>query len=163
MKNILIYFLCLFFTINFVYTKEDNLKKALDFTSLEVVTKKELKLSNYYGKVIILNFFASWCPPCKKEIPDFIKLYNKYHKQGLEIIGIALDEEKNIKSFIKKMKINYPVIIGNNKITSDYQGISGIPTTFIIDKKGYIREKYVGFVSYEIFENIIKKISSEKE
>lgn len=135
-----------------------NLKKAPDFT-LTSLDKNEIKLSNYKGKVIILDFWASWCPPCKAEIPSFIELYKKYKEQGLAIIGIALSDEKyNIQAFAKNFKINYPIAMGNEKIVRDYGGIRGLPTTFIIDKEGNIREKFIGYMPKEVFEETFLKL-----
>jgi peroxiredoxin len=119
-----------------------------------------LKLSDYLGKVIILDFWATWCPPCRAEIPDFINLYNEYREKGLLIIGISLDSSgiETVKKFVNKMGINYPIVMGNNKVINDFGGITGIPTTFIIDRKGNQIQKFVGYRSKEVFESEIKKL-----
>lgn len=135
-----------------------DLRKAPDFT-LTSLDKNEIKLSNYKGKVIILDFWATWCPPCKAEIPFFIELYKKYREQGLAIIGVAIsDEEYKVQAFAKNFKINYPVAMGNEKIVEDYGGIRGLPTTFIIDKEGNIREKFIGYMPKEVFEEAFLKL-----
>jgi len=133
-------------------------RKAPDFM-LTSLNKNKIKLSDYKGKVIILDFWATWCPPCKAEIPHFIDLYDKYNKQGLEIIGIATSDEKyKVDSFIKNFKINYPVAMADEKIANDYGGIRGLPTTFIIDKDGNIREQFVGYRPKEVFEEAFLKL-----
>jgi cytochrome c biogenesis protein CcmG/thiol:disulfide interchange protein DsbE len=122
------------------------------------VSLKELK-----GKVVLLNFWGTWCGPCRQEIPAFIKLTEKYKKDGLEIIGITLTSgsPENIQSFSDKWGINYTLLTdieGNETqvVTAKYgqatgQRITGIPTTFIIDREGYIRQRYVGPRSESIF------------
>ena len=135
---------------------------APDFTLADLdgnwVSLKELK-----GKVVLLNFWGTWCGPCRQEIPAFIKLTEKYKKDGLEIIGITLTSgsPENIQSFSDKWGINYTLLTdieGNETqvVTAKYgqatrQRITGIPTTFIIDREGYIRQRYVGPRSESIF------------
>ena len=120
-------------------------------------------LSSLKDKVIILDFWATWCPPCRKEIPDYIDLYQRYKDKGLEIVGVLLDRAKKsrLKSFIEEMGISYINVLGNNKVTQKYGNIRAIPTTFIIDTNGNIVEKYVGFTSKETFENKISELLDE--
>ena len=115
-----------------------------------------VSLEEMKGKVVLLNFWGTWCGPCRKEIPAFIKLMEKYQKDGLEIVGVTLSSgsSDNIQSFADKWGINYTLLTdieGNETqvVTSNYgkatgQRINGIPTTFIIDRQGYIRQRYVG-------------------
>jgi len=144
-------------------TMPSDVKPAPDF-DLPDVNGKRVKLSNFKGKVIILDFWATWCPPCRAEIPGFIELYKKYKDKGVEIIGISLDEGgvKDVLPFMKEFGINYTILIGNYKVTQDYGGIRGIPTTFVIDKKGNIRAKYVGYRPKEVFERDIIMLLNEK-
>jgi peroxiredoxin len=130
---------------------------APQFT-LSDMTGRSVSLSDYRGKVVILDFWATWCPPCKKEIPDFIALQNQYALQGLQIIGVGLDEPSNVASFVQQYGINYPVVVGDDAIANRYGGVSGIPTTFIIDKQGKIRNRYEGFTDRSVFEAEIKKL-----
>lgn len=131
--------------------------EAPSFT-LSDIDGHSVSLSNYRGKVIILDFWAPWCPPCRREIPDFISLQNQYASQGLQIIGIGLDQPNNVASFVQEHGINYPVVVGSNAITNLYGGISGIPTTFVIDRRGNIINKFEGFTNRSIFEEEIKKL-----
>ena len=130
---------------------EGSSDKAAEF-SMNSISGGKIKLSDYAGKVIILDFWATWCPPCKAEIPFFIELYKQYKKDGLVIIGAALDEKSKVVSFVKKNGVNYPVGLGDQKLGQLYGGIRGIPTTFVIDRKGNIVSKYVGFRPKQVFE-----------
>ena len=142
--------------------RPDYAIKAPDFT-LRTVQGELFKLSENRGKVIMLNFWGTWCGPCRREIPDFNKLHAKYQKDGLKIVGITITSgsAKNILDFMNDWDMKYTVLtdIDNNetqKVTSDYgraigKPITGIPTTLIIDKEGYIVKGYVGPRSEEVF------------
>jgi peroxiredoxin len=119
---------------------------------------KSVSLKDFKGKVVILDFWATWCPPCRMEIPGFIDLQKSYGAKGLQVVGVALDQPDRVKSFVAANGINYPVVLGNNQIVSSYGGITGIPTTFLIDKEGRIVEKFEGMRPKETFETAIKKL-----
>jgi len=139
-----------------------NAIKAPDFT-LRTVQGELFKLSENRGKVIMLNFWGTWCGPCRREIPDFNKLHAKYQKDGLEIVGVTLTSgsSKNILEFMNDWDMEYTVLtdIDNNetqRVTSIYgraigRPITGIPTTLIIDQEGYIVKGYIGPRSEEVF------------
>ncbi|MFH1189680.1 MAG: TlpA disulfide reductase family protein [Candidatus Omnitrophota bacterium] len=120
-----------------------------------------VKLSDFKGKVILLNFFAKWCPPCRQEIPDFVALQKQYGDKGLAIIGVSLTPAKDVKPFAEKEGINYPVLIGDAASDAAYGPIRSIPTTFLIDKDFRIAEKYIGSRSKEVFESDIKELLSQ--
>lgn len=135
-----------------------NVGSAAPQFTLKDINGRNVNLADYKGKVIILDFWATWCPPCRDEIPDFIALQNEYGKKGLQVIGISVDREgvKVVKPFYEKMGMNYPVLLTDGKVETAYGGIRAIPTTFIIDKKGSIAKKYVGFQPKSVFEKDIK-------
>jgi peroxiredoxin len=144
---------------NAVTGSAKSLGMAPDFT-LNDLNGRPFSFSETRGKVVILDFWATWCPPCREEIPHFVALYRDYRGKGLEIVGVSLDQggANAVKPFVKANGINYPVVIGNRKVTADYGGIRGIPTTFIIDRKGRIAEKFVGYRDKAVFEKAIKKL-----
>ncbi|MDO8602679.1 MAG: TlpA disulfide reductase family protein [Candidatus Omnitrophota bacterium] len=120
----------------------------------------EKKLSDFKGSVVIIDFWATWCPPCRQEIPHFVDLYSQYKDQGLEIIGVSMDQspEKVIPDFIEKNNINYTILFGEDNVYDLYGGINAIPTTFLVDKEGNIRKKYIGYNGKEVFEKDIKEL-----
>ncbi len=121
---------------------------------------KSVKLSDFKGKVVILNFWATWCPPCRQEIPDFVALQKQYADKGLVIIGVSLDEggAPVVKSFVKKMSIQYPVVMGDQETAAAYGGIEVVPTTFVIDKTGRIAAQHEGGADRATFEAEIKPL-----
>jgi len=125
--------------------------------TLTDINGKSVSLSDFKGKVVILDFWATWCPPCKREIPDFIKLQKEFGSRGLQVVGIALDEPGKVQAYASQNGINYPVLLGSDDIAWKYGGIQGIPTTFIIDKTGKIVSKFEGYRPREVFESEIKK------
>ena len=132
-------------------------KRATNF-SLQDLDNKTVRLSDYNGKVVILDFFATWCPPCKAEIPAFVELVKDYGDKNLVIIGISVERGGDIRAlrqFANDYKINYPVLIDDGITSGEYGPIPGIPTTFIIDKKGNIVEKIVGARRKSYFERIV--------
>ena len=130
---------------------------APDFTLPDLEGNK-VNLSDYKGKVIILDFFASWCPPCRQEIPDFIKLQDAYSSKGFTVIGVALVNLEDAKNFASQIGINYPVLIDDEKASAAFGPIRSIPTTFVIGKDMKIAKMYIGFRPKETFEKDIQDL-----
>lgn len=167
MINKLILILMLALSINVFSGDRTEIKnegnKAPNF-SLKSTKGKTINLTDYKGKIVILDFWATWCPPCRKGIPDLISIQKKY-KKNVVVIGVSLDGDKTIKDvpkFIKDYKINYPIVYGDDKVVADYGGIRSIPTSFMIDKKGNVADMQVGLVEKEIFINKIKELLKKK-
>jgi len=137
-------------------------KAAPSFT-LQDLNGKPVSLSDFKGKVIVLDFWATWCPPCVIEIPHFIELYEQYKDQGFAMVGISLDREgiSVVKSFVRKYQINYPILMTDGQVDRVYGGITAIPTTFVIDSAGNIRQKYIGYRDKAVFEADIKALLTE--
>lgn len=182
MFKLLASFLILFFTISVTGCQKQNKpeqspavennsstseikgdeNKAPDFTLL-TVEGKNVSLSDFKGKVVIVDFWATWCPPCRRGIPDLISLQNDY-KDKIAVIGISMDQENTkagVPDFVNKMGINYPIVYFNNKVIDDYGGISAIPTTFIIDQNGNIINKLIGLYPKSEIEKQLKVLIKE--
>ena len=142
-----------------VSVKKTGFKPAPEF-SLKDSSGIERKFSDFKGNVVIIDFWATWCPPCREEIPHFVELYNQYKDQGLEIIGVSMDQspERVIPGFIEKNNINYTILFGEDKVYDLYGGINAIPTTFIVDKDGNLVRKYIGYKEKGVFEQDIKEL-----
>lgn len=134
-------------------------KKAPGF-SLPDLEGRTIRLSDYDGRVVMLNFFATWCPPCGKEIPDFIEMVDTMDSEKFIIIGISVERggSAEVKRFAAEKKINYPVLIDDGVVSSAYGPIYSIPTTFVIDKNGNIAQKIVGSRAKKEFEKIIEPL-----
>ena len=122
-----------------------------------------LQLSALKGKVVIVDFWATWCPPCLEEVPHFNELYTQYKGKGFEMIGIALDEEGPgpVASFVKDQRVSYPVAMGNDRLLQGFGGILGLPTTFVLDKNGRVAHKQIGYQEKEVFEKEIQQLLAE--
>jgi peroxiredoxin len=125
---------------------------APDFT-LPQLDGPELQLSSYRGKVVLLDFWATWCVPCREEIPHFIELQDKYRDKGLQIIGVSMDDgPAPVKDFYQQFHMNYPVVMGNAKTGELYGGVLGLPIAFVIDRNGRITAKHIGAAKPEVIE-----------
>ncbi len=136
-------------------------KKAnLDFTVTDMNGQK-VRLADYKGKVILLDFWATWCPPCKAEIPGFVELQDAYHDKGLQVIGVSVDDTPDkLKPFATEFKMNYPVLVGLDRddLQDAYGPMWGIPTTFLIARDGRICRKNSGLVGKDKYELDIKRL-----
>lgn len=125
--------------------------EARDFKAPDI-NGKVITLSDYKGKIILLNFFATWCPPCRMEMPDFNALSKKYPKE-VEVIAVAVGREslERVKSFVKSNNLSFTVIMDDGNISSLYGPMPGIPVTVVIDKNFNIQRRYIGMRSKEVF------------
>jgi peroxiredoxin len=133
---------------------------AFDLATLD---GRRVKLSDYRGKAVLLNFWATWCSPCKVEMPWFVDLQKKYGNDGLVILGVAMDDSEppKIAQFANEMGVNYPVLLGTDKVSEDYGNVEFLPTSFYIDRDGKIVGKGTGLLGRgEIEENIRKALAS---
>ncbi len=127
---------------------------------LQDVDGKAVQSSQFAGKVVLVDFWATWCPPCRKGIPDLIALQKEHGDKGLAVVGISLDRDgpAGVKEFMKKMGVTYPIVMGDEKVVEAFGGIDGIPTAFLIDRKGNLVMKHVGLASKEDLEKAIKPL-----
>jgi len=127
--------------------------------TLNDVDGNPVSFAQFKGKTVVIDFWATWCPPCRVEIPGYIEMQNEYAKDDLVIIGVSLDRKgpEVVKSFMEKHGMNYVVVMGNEKTVEAFGGFRGIPTTFIVDRDGNIRDKKTGAEEKEVFEARLKK------
>jgi cytochrome c biogenesis protein CcmG, thiol:disulfide interchange protein DsbE len=125
--------------------------------SLPELTGKTLKLSDYRGKVILLDFWATWCGPCREEIPHFVELQNQLGDQGFQVIGVSMDDgPEPVRDFYRQFRMNYPVVMGNAKIGELYGGVLGLPIAFVIGRDGRIYSKHIGATDISLFDREIQ-------
>jgi thiol-disulfide isomerase/thioredoxin len=149
LKRVLSLSLCIAWVFLFSHCAKEGKppSSAPDFT-LQSLDNQEITLSKLKGKVVLLDFWATWCAPCRESIPHLIQLHNSYREKGLEVIGMNLDKGslETVHRFGKSMDIPYPITITTEDIARDY-GVTALPTTVLIDKTGKIRQKLLGFNS----------------
>jgi thiol-disulfide isomerase/thioredoxin len=144
--------------------------KPFDFKfSLPNLDDKKVSLDDYKGKVVIVDIWGTWCPPCRREIPHFVDLYKEYHDKGLEIVGINYEQEdtpaeakKVIQEFLKENKVPYTCVIGDDETQKQVPDFEGYPTTLFLDRAGKVRLKLVGGYEKGALEAAIKKLLDEK-
>jgi thiol-disulfide isomerase/thioredoxin len=132
---------------------------APDFTLKSLPDGKQVRLSSLRGKAVVVNFWATWCEPCKVEMPSLVDLQKKYGPQGLQIVGVAMDdaEDKEITGFAHKMGVNYIVLKGTEKVGDLYGGIDKLPLTYYLDRSGKVVEQTVGLAGESVIEDAIKR------
>jgi thiol-disulfide isomerase/thioredoxin len=127
---------------------------------LRDVDGQPVSSAQFLGKVVVLDFWATWCPPCQAEIPGFVELQKTYGDQGLVVIGVSMDQAgpSVVKDFMKQHGMNYPVVMGDDAINQAFGGIEGLPTTFIINRAGTLIDRHVGYTDKADFERAIKPL-----
>ncbi len=138
---------------------EKDRKTAPDF-ALKDADGRTVRLSDYRGKVVLLNFWATWCGPCKIEIPWFIEFEQTHKDKGFAVVGVSMDEEgwDVVRPFVAAMRVNYRTVIGTDMVAQQYGGVDALPTTFVIDREGKIAATHVGLVSKSDYENDIQAL-----
>lgn len=120
-------------------------RPAPDFT-LPDSDGNQVRLSDYRGKVVLLDFWATWCPPCRAAIPHIVSLQRKYRSEGFVVFGLNMDHNpEDLVSFMSRVSVNYPILMTDTAMRDSYGGVSSIPLAFLIDRQGNIRDKYMGY------------------
>jgi peroxiredoxin len=145
-------------------TRKSPEKPGPDF-SLKDSNGQTVHLADYHGKVVLLNFWATWCGPCKVEIPWFIELQRKYKDKKFAVLGVSMDDDgwDSVRKYIAHHKFNYPVVIGDDLTGKLFGGVEDLPTTFILDRGGHIAVKHVGLISKDIYEGEIQEQLSSRQ
>jgi cytochrome c biogenesis protein CcmG, thiol:disulfide interchange protein DsbE len=134
-------------------------KPAPNFSLKDVLQGKEYSLSQFKGKVVVINFFTFFCGPCRDEMPDLNKINNELKGKGLQTLGIALSSNPTqIRFLVKQLGLEYPVLIGNDKVSDAYGSIAVVPTTVIIDKEGNVAQRIEGTRKKEVFLKLIQPL-----
>jgi peroxiredoxin len=134
-------------------------KMAPDFALASLDGKTTIRLSDYRGKAVLLNFWATWCVPCKIEMPWFVELQNEYGAQGLQVVGVAMDDAspEDIAKFAQNMGVNYPIVVGKESVGDAYGGVQFLPATFYIGRDGKVVDKVFGLKGKHEIQDDIKK------
>ncbi|MCL4782638.1 MAG: TlpA family protein disulfide reductase [Bryobacterales bacterium] len=142
---------------------EHTRNEAADF-ALEDANGQTLKLSDLRGKVVLLNFWATWCGPCKVEIPWFIEMEREFKDQGFAVVGVSMDEDgwKAVKPFMQDMKVNYRMVLGTEEMAQLYGGVEALPTSYVLDRNGKVASVHMGIVSRKVFEEEIRALLEAK-
>jgi thiol-disulfide isomerase/thioredoxin len=122
---------------------------------------RDVRLDRYKGKILIVNFWATWCAPCRVEIPAFMDLYNRYRRLGVEVIGINVNEPADtVRPYAREMRISYPVLLGKDRqdVLDAFGPILGLPTTVVVNRDGSICQRYPGFTRKQTFEDLIRNL-----
>jgi len=155
----------IFLTLVILFSGFSSAILALDAApefKLRCLDGSEVSLSSYKGKIVIIDFWSIYCPPCREEIPGFVEIYQKLKDRGVEILGINLDrDDEKVKAFIEANKVDYPILFSTKEVLDAYGGGQAIPTTFILDRNLKIVKKHVAFTEKSEFEKEIYEILNQ--
>ena len=145
------------------YIQARDRKLAPDFT-LDDAAGKPIRLSDQRGQVVLLNFWATWCPPCRVEIPWFMEFQKEYGQRGFTVLGVSFDGDgwKSVRPYIERQRVNYPVMIGSDSFAQLYGSLDSVPTTLIVDRSGRIAAIHVGLCTRSEYEADIKQVLKER-
>jgi len=140
-------------------SQKKNPRPGFDF-DLPDLNGKIVSLEDFKGKVLVINFWATWCPPCEEDMPQLNQLQKRYKNEGLVVIGIALDKDSLnlVEPFVREKRIGYPILRGNEQVLGTVEDFSGVPTTLIVDPKGDIKKKYDGSFDKDDLEKSLKEL-----
>lgn len=147
----------LFITLPVVATGQGDKAPAL---ALKDLRGRNLRLSDYRGKVVLLNFWATWCPPCRAEMPDLVRMQREYRGRGLRVIGVTYPPQTaaEVRRFVRELKVNYPVALGTKETKDLFDRSETLPVTVVIDREGNVREVIEGILLPAEFEQKIKPL-----
>ena len=134
--------------------------KMPSFALESVADGQVVESSSFKGKVLLLTFFATWCPPCAQEVPVLNELHEELVDSGFSVVGLSVDQQGSsvVSKFVKKQAIKYPVLMAESKTTIDFGGVYGIPVAFLVNKSGNVVKKYTGYVQHTILEKDVKSL-----
>lgn len=135
-------------------------KRAPDFRRVDL-RNAPVHLADYRGKIVLLNFWATWCAPCLYEMPRFVEWQSKYGTRGLQVLGVSMDDSDSpVRTLNRKLHINYPVMMGDERLGELYGGILGLPVTYLIDRRGVVRARFQGETDLSRIEGQLKVLLS---
>jgi cytochrome c biogenesis protein CcmG/thiol:disulfide interchange protein DsbE len=143
-------------------SSEQELIDAPDFT-LEKMNGEPFTLSDHEGQVVVLNIWATWCPPCREEIPDFIEIQHEMRDEGVLFVGVSMDKEgwEVVRPFAQEYNINYPIVVDDGTVSRKYGPFRAVPTTFIINKKGKVAYVALGMLNKATLKPVLEKLAKE--
>jgi peroxiredoxin len=154
---------CLVFGVHAAFAAESLLNKKAPQITRTDLNGGNIALTSFRGKVILLDFWATWCAPCQVEMPTFVQWQREYGPQGLQVIGISMDDDPALaRRFSARLQLNYPVAMGDEKLGELYGGVLGLPLTWLIDRKGIVRARFQGETDLKIIEKQLKALLAER-